>query len=58
VWRRAGLLRARAADDKPHYLFEPSGADAPRRYKWKGLSAWARRRRSAPQPTNEVQYEA
>jgi DNA invertase Pin-like site-specific DNA recombinase len=56
VWRWAGLLRAHPYNDKPQYLFEPPAADAPRRYKWKGLSAWARRRRSAPQPTNEVQY--
>ena len=56
VWRRAGLLRAHAYDDKPQYLFEPPGADAPTRYTWKGLSAWARRRRSAPQPTSEAQY--
>jgi DNA invertase Pin-like site-specific DNA recombinase len=58
IWRRAGLLRAHAYDDKPQYLFEPVGADAPIRYKWKGLSAWTRERRSTPQPTNEVQYEA
>lgn len=58
VWRRAGLLRAHAYDDKPQYLFEPVGADAPIRYKWKGLSAWTRERRSTPQPINEVQYEA
>jgi DNA invertase Pin-like site-specific DNA recombinase len=58
VWRRAGLLRAHPYDDKPQYLFEPPGAEAPMRYKWKGLSAWVRRRRSAPQPTSEVQYEA
>jgi hypothetical protein len=56
VWRRAGLLQAHAYDDKPQYLFERPGADAPTRYRWKGLSAWARRRRSAPQPTSEVQY--
>jgi hypothetical protein len=58
VWRRAGLLRGHPYDDKPQYLFERPGADAPMRYKWKGLSAWARRRRSASQPTSEVQYEA
>jgi hypothetical protein len=58
VWRRAGLLRGHPYDDKPQCLFEPPGADAPIRYKWKGLSAWARRRRSAPQPASEVQYEA
>jgi DNA invertase Pin-like site-specific DNA recombinase len=55
VWRRAGLLRAHAYNDKPQYLFEAPGADAPTRYTWKGLSAWARRRRSASQTTNEVQ---
>jgi hypothetical protein len=57
VWRRAGLLRGHAYNDKPQYLFEHPGADAPTRYKWKGISAWARRRRSTPQPTNEVQCE-
>jgi hypothetical protein len=56
VWRRAGLLRAHAYDDKPQYLFEPPGVDAPTRYKWKGLSAWKRERKSAPQSTSEVQY--
>jgi len=56
VWRRAGLLRAHAYDDKPQYLFEPPGVDAPTRYKRKGLSAWKRQRRSAPQSTSEVQY--
>ncbi len=56
VWRRAGLLRAHAYNDKPQYLFEPPGADAPIRYKWKGLSAWARERRSTPLTTSEVQY--
>jgi DNA invertase Pin-like site-specific DNA recombinase len=56
VWRRAGLLHGHPYDDKPQCLFEPPGADAPIRYKWKGLSAWARERRSTPQPTSEVQY--
>ena len=58
VWRRVGLLRGHPYDDKPQCLFEHPGADAPIRYKWKGLSAWARRRRSAPQPASGVQYEA
>jgi DNA invertase Pin-like site-specific DNA recombinase len=58
IWRRAGLLRGHPYDDKPQYLFELPGTHAPIRYKWKGLSAWARRRSSAPQPTSEVQYEA
>jgi hypothetical protein len=55
-WRRAGLIRAHAYNDHPQYLFEPPGGDAPTRYKWKGLSAWARQRRSATQSTSEVQY--
>ena len=56
VWRRAGLLRAHAYNDKPEYLFERPGPDAPTRYTWKGLSAWARQRRSVTQPTSEMQY--
>jgi hypothetical protein len=57
-WRRAGLLRAHAYNDKPQYLFEPPGADAPTRYAAKGIARWDRARRSATHPTNEVQYEA
>lgn len=57
-WRRAGLLRAHAYNDKPQYLFEPPGADAPTRYAAKGITRWDRERRSATHPTNEVQYEA
>ncbi len=57
-WRRAGLLRAHAYNDKPQYLFEPPGADAPTRYASKGIARWDRERRSATHPTNEVQYEA
>jgi hypothetical protein len=57
-WRRAGLLRAHAYNDKPQYLFEPPGADAPTRYASKGIARWDRERRSATHLTNEVQYEA
>ena len=57
-WRRAGLLRAQAYNDKPQYLFEPPGAEAPTRYASKGIARWDRERRSAAHPTNEVQYEA
>jgi DNA invertase Pin-like site-specific DNA recombinase len=35
LWRRAGLLQAHRYDDKGQYLFEPAGADAPIKYKWK-----------------------
>ncbi len=55
-WRRAGLLPAHAYNDKPEYLFERPGVDAPIRYKRKGLSAQARRRQSTTQPASEVQY--
>jgi DNA invertase Pin-like site-specific DNA recombinase len=57
-WRRAGLLRAHAYNDKPQYLFESPGANAPTRYAWKGLTRWDRERRSPTHPTNEVQCEA
>ena len=57
-WRRAGLLRAHAYNDKNQYLYEPPGADAPARYTWKGIRQWDRQRRSMSLPPNEVQYEA
>ena len=57
-WRRAGLLRAHAYNDRDQYLYEPPGADAPARYTWKGLGQWDRERRSASHPRDEVQYEA
>jgi len=57
-WRRAGLLRAHAYNDKGQYLYEPPGADAPKRYAWKGLSRWDRKRRSPSDPSHEVQCEA
>ena len=57
-WRRAGLLRAHAYNDKPQYLWERPGADAPMRYASKGIARWDRERRSATHPQDEVQYEA
>lgn len=57
-WRRAGLLRAHAYNDKNQYLYEQVGADAPVRFKYKGISRWDRQRRSASNPRDEVQYEA
>jgi DNA invertase Pin-like site-specific DNA recombinase len=59
-WRHAGLLKARAYNDKQQCLYEPPGADAPIRYKHKGISEQERRRRRevASQPTKEVQCEA
>ena len=57
-WRRAGLLRAHAYNDKNQYLYEQVGAGAPPRFKYKGISQWDRQRRSASHPRDEVQYEA
>ena len=58
VWRREGLLCAYVYNDKGQYLYDPPGRDAPVRYKWKGIYAKKRERRSTSDPTNEVQYEA
>jgi DNA invertase Pin-like site-specific DNA recombinase len=59
AWRQAGLLKVRAYSDKPQYLYEPPGADAPVRDKRKGISEQTRRRRElASHATEEVQCEA
>lgn len=59
AWRQAGLLKVRAYSDKPQYLYEPPGADAPARDKRKGISEQTRRRRElASHATEEVQCEA
>ena len=34
-WRAWGLLRAHTYTDRPDYLYEPPGGDAPRKFKWK-----------------------
>jgi DNA invertase Pin-like site-specific DNA recombinase len=57
VWRRAGLLRAHAYNDKGECLFEPPDPDTPMRYKWKGLGEKRRLRKLAAHRTDEVQYE-
>lgn len=58
-WRAAGLLKVHAYNDKRQFLYEPPGADAPVRYKHKGISEQKRRRRKlAANPTKEVQCEA
>ncbi len=44
IWRRAGLLRAHAYNDKAQCLFEPAGPDGPIKYKHKKL---LRHRRAA-----------
>jgi DNA invertase Pin-like site-specific DNA recombinase len=47
-WRRAGLLRAHAYNDKNQYLYEEPGADAPKKYKWKMARRECPGSRSAP----------
>lgn len=58
VWRRAGLLRCHAYNDKGQHLYEPPGGDAPVRKTRKGISAKKRLRKLAADATEEVQYEA
>ena len=59
IWRRAGLLKAHAYNDKGQHLYEPPGDDAPIAKKHKGISEQKRRRRKlATKPTKEVQCEA
>jgi DNA invertase Pin-like site-specific DNA recombinase len=57
VWRLNGLLPAHPYNDKGQCLYEPPGADAPVRYKWKGLTT-AQSRRSMSKPAKGVQCEA
>jgi len=59
IWRRAGLLKAHAYNDKGQHLYEPPGDDAPIAGKHKGISEQKRRRRKlTTKPTKEVQCEA
>ena len=58
VWRRHGLLRAHAYNDKRECLYEPPGGEAPVKYKWKGLSSRKAKGKVVSQTKDEVQYEA
>jgi transcriptional regulator with XRE-family HTH domain len=57
-WRRSGLIKAIAYNDKSEYLFEPVGTDRPK--KLQGIKRTDPRRFSnvAPDVTKEVQDEA
>ncbi len=55
-WRRYGLLRAHAYNDRKECLYEPPGEDAPARYKRKGLYAKRHLRKVVLNRTDEVQY--
>jgi len=58
IWRRAGLLKSHAYNDKGQHLYEPPGPDAPVRKRWKGIAATKRRRDITSHATEEEQYEA
>ena len=58
TWRKAGLLRAHAYNDKSQYVYEPPGDDAPVRYRWKGISQRRHLEKVSSNPNDEVQYEA
>ncbi len=53
-WRRAGLLRAHAYNDKREFLYEHPGDTPPLR--WQGVKL-SDQRRFASNPTQEVQCE-
>lgn len=59
IWRRAGLLRACVYNDNNQCLYEPPGADAPEKFKHKGIyDAQRRPRKLASNRKDEVQCEA
>jgi len=57
-WRRKGLLKAHAYNEKPEYLYEPVGTNRP--YKHQGINRTDPRRfpKASPEETKEVQDEA
>jgi DNA invertase Pin-like site-specific DNA recombinase/DNA-binding transcriptional regulator YiaG len=56
-WRKAGLLRGYACNDKNGYLYEPPGTDAPAKHLGYRL-AKRRRFEIGAESAKEVQYEA
>ena len=56
IWRRRGLLKAFAYDDKPEYLFEEPAESAPVKGKWKSFPDKPFKK-IIPDPAKEVQYE-
>lgn len=57
-WRKHGLLRAHAYNDKGQYLYEPVGEHGPVKSQGRKLSDPRRFREVASDPTYEVQLEA
>jgi hypothetical protein len=58
LWRRNGLLRAHAYNDKNECLYEHPGDDPPVKTQGSRLSKRRRFSQVAPNPTQEVQCEA
>jgi hypothetical protein len=58
IWRRKGLLRAHAYNDKNECLFDHPGADPPAKTQGQKLSERRRFPEIAPNRTKEVQCEA
>jgi DNA invertase Pin-like site-specific DNA recombinase len=58
VWHTAGLLRGHAYNDKNCCLFEPPGADAPRKQQGCRLADRRQPAEIVPESAKEVQYEA
>jgi DNA invertase Pin-like site-specific DNA recombinase len=57
IWRAHGLLKAHAHTDKPEYLFEPPGADKPRKAQGTKLSIRRPAQSIMPECSKEVQCE-
>ena len=58
IWRRAGLLRGYAYDEKNSCLFEPPGPDSPTKCQGRKLAERRTFPEVASERTKEVQYEA
>ena len=57
-WRRSGLLKAHVFNDKPAYVNEPVGTNAPRKYQSTKPTDLPRFTATFPEKTKEVQDEA
>jgi DNA invertase Pin-like site-specific DNA recombinase len=57
-WRKNGLIRAHAANDKNVFLYEPPGDDLPTKSQGRRLSERRRFPVIAPERAEEVQYES
>jgi DNA invertase Pin-like site-specific DNA recombinase len=56
-WRRSGLLKAHAYNDKPEYVYEPVGTDGPHKQQGIKRTGPPRFPEASPEKTKEVQDE-